>query len=166
MDIFLPIILKLTIFYLGKISGQYQLGMIFHTMYLELSPCHSFHIIHQIYQQFTDLFAMQKIAADIYERRLRNNGTDNVQMVLGLFHLVMLYLGALGYIMAGSGISELFAVAYAPNTIKHILSGHAFSRARRAHMLAFTALGQIICDGPVQNEKKKYKEYADSIFEE
>ena len=39
---------------------------------------------------------------------------------LGGFHNVMSYMGAIGYIMGGSGIGELGEEVYAPNSVKHI----------------------------------------------
>jgi len=42
--------------------------------------------------------------------------------------------------MDGSGISSLFETIYGPNSVKHILTGHAIARANRAHMLVESAL--------------------------
>ena len=44
---------------------------------------------------------------------------------LGGFHTVMSYLGAVGKVMKGSGIEELFNQVYAENTVQHIISGKA-----------------------------------------
>ena len=59
---------------------------------------------------------------------------------LGDFHTLMSYLGAIGKVMKGSGIEELFNDVYAENTVQHIISGKAVSRALRAHLLAESSL--------------------------
>lgn len=57
----------------------------------------------------------------------------------------MSYLGAIGYVMEGSGLEDLWSTAYASLSVKKMLSGHAFSRSIRAHILSFTAIAIIIC---------------------
>ena len=56
----------------------------------------------------------------------------------------MSYLGAIGKVMKGSGIEELFNDVYAENTVQHIISGKAVSRALRGHLLAESALISIL----------------------
>lgn len=63
---------------------------------------------------------------------------------LGGFHMLMSFLGSIGTIMDGSGLAELLATVYASNTVDHMLTGHAFSRAIRGHLLVYAALGTII----------------------
>ena len=48
---------------------------------------------------------------------------------LGGFHLLMSYLGSVGYIMSGTGIETLWETVYAGNTVIHKLTGHAYVRA-------------------------------------
>lgn len=64
----------------------------------------------------------------------------NVVISLGGFHLLMSYLGAIGHIMSGSGLEELWNTVYAKTTITHMISGHAYSRAVRAHILTYQTL--------------------------
>ena len=52
---------------------------------------------------------------------------------LGGFHLLMSFMGAFGNIMAGSGIEDLWGTVYAPSSVPHMSTGHAFARALRAH---------------------------------
>lgn len=47
--------------------------------------------------------------------------------------------------MDGSGLEDLWSTTYASLSAKKMLSGHAFSRSLRAHILTFTALGIVIC---------------------
>ena len=46
--------------------------------------------------------------------------------------------------MSGSGLQELLEVAYATNTVSHMMSGKAVSRAVRGHMLVDAALNTIL----------------------
>lgn len=76
-----------------------------------------------------------------------NNPTfANVFVRLGGFHLLMSFLGAIGYIMAGSGLKDLFTTIYAENSVKKMLAGHAYARAIRAHMLSHLSLAHIILE--------------------
>lgn len=63
---------------------------------------------------------------------------------LGGFHLLMSFMGGIGYIMAGSGLKELWSTIFAPNSVIHMLGGHAYSRALRAHFLTYLALADYI----------------------
>lgn len=83
---------------------------------------------HPLYMKGRDL-------AEGLKDHFKDKYMKHPQMVLGLFHLLMSYAGAIGYVMGGSGIEELFATA--PSTVKHMLTGHAFARSMRAHMLAY-----------------------------
>ena len=64
---------------------------------------------------------------------------------LGTFHLQMSFLGAIGYLMAGSGLREIMELVFAPNAVVHILSGKAYARAVRAHLLVDAALNALFC---------------------
>lgn len=68
----------------------------------------------------------------------------NVILRLGGFHILMSYLGAIGHIMDGSGLKEVLSTIFAEPSTKHILSGHAYSRAVRGHILIHAALARII----------------------
>ena len=48
--------------------------------------------------------------------------------------------------MQVSGIEELFAEVYAENSVEHIISGKAVSRALRAHFLVHSALKCLLFD--------------------
>eukprot|EP00794_Sanderia_malayensis_P012470 gene12470-13758_t len=64
----------------------------------------------------------------------------NIVARLGGFQTVVSFLGSIGKMMKGSGIEELFAEVYAENSVEHIISGKAVSRALRAHFLVESAL--------------------------
>lgn len=69
---------------------------------------------------------------------------DSVIIRLGGFHLLMSYLGAIGYVMAGSGLKELLSVICAPVSVDKMLTGHAYARAVRGHLLAQLALAKFV----------------------
>ena len=54
---------------------------------------------------------------------------------LGGFHTLMSFLGSIGHLMKGSGFEEILGVLYGKNTVEHIMSGKAYARALRGHVL-------------------------------
>ena len=82
----------------------------------------------------------------------------NITCRLGGFHTVMSFLGSIGYLMDGSGIGELFEEIYAENSVIHMLSGKAYARALRAHLLVQNALFSIIIDYLIDEDR------IDSVF--
>jgi hypothetical protein len=56
-----------------------------------------------------------------------------IVVMLGSFHGRMSFLGCMGYLMEEAGLVEVLEQIYAPNTVKHIISGKAVSRAMTAH---------------------------------
>lgn len=59
---------------------------------------------------------------------------------LGGFQTLMSFLDSVGAIMKGSGLENLLSVVYAENSVMHILSGKAISRAIRGHILVESSL--------------------------
>lgn len=64
----------------------------------------------------------------------------NMVCMLGGFHLLMSFIGSIGMLMKASGLEEAMEQVYGKNTVPHIISGKAISRALRAHFLAESAL--------------------------
>lgn len=85
-------------------------------------------------------------AHDIVNNADATSAVKNVIIRLGGFHLLMSFLGSIGYIMAGSGLQDLLKVIFAANSVEKIMSGHAYSRAVRAHVLSHLALAKKIMD--------------------
>lgn len=52
----------------------------------------------------------------------------------------MCFLGSIGTLMAGSGLTDAFETCYGPNAVIHIMSGKAIARALRGHFLVDAAL--------------------------
>lgn len=90
----------------------------------------------------------------------------NVVVRLGGFHLLMSYLGAIGYIMADSGLEALWSIVYAPQSVKQMLSGHAFARAMRAHILTFTALGIAVAKSATSDKTCEHRDYMSSFLKD
>lgn len=65
---------------------------------------------------------------------------------LGGFHLLMSFLGSIGYIMSGSGLQEAMELVYAKNSVVHIMNGHAYERAMRCHFLIQIVLSKLLFD--------------------
>ncbi|CAH2085135.1 unnamed protein product [Euphydryas editha] len=86
----------------------------------------------------------------------------NVVVRLGGFHMLMSFLGSIGHIMAGSGIEDLWGTVYAAESVKQMLSGHAYARALRAHIMCFTALGILICKS--LNPTTEFKTFINEYF--
>ena len=59
---------------------------------------------------------------------------------LGGFHTFMSFLGSVGKVMMGSGLEELFEEVYSEDTVKHMISGKAYARSLRAHLMTQSAL--------------------------
>lgn len=59
---------------------------------------------------------------------------------LGGFHTMMSFLGSIGTMMKGSGLSECLETIYGANAVKHMMSGKALSRALRGHFLIESVL--------------------------
>jgi len=66
-----------------------------------------------------------------------------IVLLLGGFHTEMSMLGAIGVIMAGSGLKEMLAQVYAEGSVDKMLSGKAVARAVRGHLLIDSALNII-----------------------
>ena len=45
----------------------------------------------------------------------------NVVCRLGVFHMLMSYLGSTGHVMSGSGLYQALETCYGPNAVKHML---------------------------------------------
>lgn len=79
-------------------------------------------------------------ASEIIKSANPNDIIKNIHTRPGLFHFLMAFLGGIGFIMKGRGIEDLWEKIYGKNTVQHMMSGHAFSRAIRANLLTFAGL--------------------------
>lgn len=88
---------------------------------------------------------------------------SKVVVRLGGFHLLMSFLGTIGYVMNGSGIEELLSTVYASNSIVHILSGHSYSRSIRAFFLVQEAITHLALQHELQFSDKDIS-YLQNVF--
>ena len=72
---------------------------------------------------------------------------SSVVVRLGGFHLFMSFMGAIGNIMAGSGLKELWCIIYTKDSTPKRLTGHHYARALRSHFLTPIALQKTLFDG-------------------
>ena len=70
----------------------------------------------------------------------------SITLLLGTFHTTMNLLRCIGVIMEKSGLTELLEQIYGENTVQHILTGKAYSRALRGHLIADTGLNALIVE--------------------
>ena len=68
----------------------------------------------------------------------------NVVCRLGGFHTLMSFLGSIGTLMAGSGLSNVLETVYGKNGVEHMMTGKAITRAIRGHFLIDAALNMIL----------------------
>lgn len=86
-----------------------------------------------------------------------NDPESKIVLKIGGFHTMMSFLGAIGHLMDGSGLSDLLSLIYATDKVPHLLSGKAISRAIRGHLLVDSALhalllSQLFTRGPLPKE--------------
>ena len=55
--------------------------------------------------------------------------------------------------MAGSGLADILEEIFAPNVIQHIISGKAYARALRGHLLIYAALQKLIFNDMVNQDQ-------------
>jgi hypothetical protein len=78
--------------------------------------------------------------------------SPNRQIVLKLggFHTLMSFIGYLGQLMEGLGLQDLLNLVYATNTVPHMLSGMAISRAIRGLFLVESAVMFVLINTDIQ----------------
>ena len=76
----------------------------------------------------------------VIESEPADSDLRQVVLRLGSFHREMSFIGSIGHLIAESGLKKLLELIYAPNAVKHILTGKAIARAVRAHLLVDVVL--------------------------
>ncbi|XP_022204652.2 uncharacterized protein LOC111061263 [Nilaparvata lugens] len=82
-------------------------------------------------------------AMDIVGASDKDSKISKTVVRLGGFHLLMSYMGAIGKIMEGSGLEDLWGTVYGKATVSHMMNGHAYDRCLRAFTLTVAALMNI-----------------------
>ena len=83
-------------------------------------------------------------ASEIIANAPDNSHLKEIVLLLGCFHTLMNFLGAVGYLMNGTGLKDILQVIYGENAVQHVLTGKAVQRAIRGHLLVNKRLGQMI----------------------
>ena len=83
-------------------------------------------------------------AMTIIENEASGSPLKSIVLRLGGFHVLMSFLGAIGHLMAGSGLEEILKLVYASNAVTKMLEGKAVSRAIRGHFLVDGALNTLL----------------------
>lgn len=83
-------------------------------------------------------------AMSIIEGEPSDSPLKSIILRLGGFHVLMSFLGAIGYLMSGSGLEGILQLVYAPNTVPKMLEGKAIARAIRGHFLVDGALNTLL----------------------
>lgn len=68
-------------------------------------------------------------ARDIISSVDSQSDLASINVRLGGFHLLMSFMGSIGYITDGSGLQDLFNVVYAASSTEKMLTGHSYARA-------------------------------------
>lgn len=68
----------------------------------------------------------------------------SIVLRLGGLHTEMSFLGSMGATMQGSGLEEVLEAIYAKNSIPHMMTGKAISRAIRGHLIVDYALNTML----------------------
>ena len=81
---------------------------------------------------------------------------------LGGFHLLKSFLGSIGMVMADSGLQEVIQLVYpGSTTAEHILSGGAYAKAIRFHLLASAGIAKFVLRGVFSEQE--YEDMEDFI---
>lgn len=96
-------------------------------------------------------------ARTIIENESVDSPIKRIVLCLGGFHMKMSFLGAIGHIMAGSGLDVVLAQIYAENSVVHMLSGKAYARAIRGYLMVDSALNSILLDDILNDDELSAK---------
>ena len=69
---------------------------------------------------------------------------SSIVLRLGGLHTEISFLGAIGFLMQGSGLEDILEVIYPKNTVPHMLSGKDISRAIRGHFSVDSVLNAML----------------------
>ena len=67
-----------------------------------------------------------------------------IVLMLGNFHTIFHLLGCIGFLMAGSGLSNILGEVHGECTVTQMLFGKAYSRALRGHLMVDQVLSIML----------------------
>ena len=74
-----------------------------------------------------------------------------IVLMLGNFHTIFNLLGCIGFLMAGSGLSNILGEVYGECTVTQMLFGKAYSRALRGHLMVDQVLSIMLFEKTMQH---------------
>lgn len=83
-------------------------------------------------------------AITILQNEPTNSPLKFLVLKFGGFYTKMSFIGSIGYLMSGSGLTYLFEIVYASTAVSHMLGGKAIARAVRGNYLVDTTFTAII----------------------
>ncbi|KAJ8887374.1 hypothetical protein PR048_013589 [Dryococelus australis] len=85
-------------------------------------------------------------AMDIVSQADKVDELSKVIVRLGGCHLLMSYMEAVGKIMDGSGMEQMWGEVFSKNAVVHMANGHFYARALRAHSVSQVAITHLILE--------------------
>ena len=80
----------------------------------------------------------------IIENEPSGSRVKNLVVKIGGFHKIMSFVGCKGHLMANTGLREALESIYAKNSVDHMMSGKAISRALRGHFIVDAVLTGLL----------------------
>lgn len=91
-------------------------------------------------------------AAEIIANAPQNCHLKSVVLMLGCFHTFMNVLGAIGTLMAGTGLNTILEEVYGANAVLHMMTGKSVQRAFRGHLLVNKCLNEMIISEVIEEQ--------------
>ena len=67
--------------------------------------------------------------------------------------------------MSGSGLEEVWRQVYSENTVPHLMSGKAYSRALRGYVLVHSALHDLLLDEMISSLPQEERSKIESAYD-
>ena len=97
---------------------------------------------------------------------IATNKSLHILCRLGGFHTLMSFLGSIGTLMKGSGLTECLQTIYGENAVTYVESGKAISRALRGHFLVQSALYGLLLDEILCDEREDKQDDTENAEDE
>lgn len=107
----------------------------------------------------------------IIQNEVENSPLKKIVLLLGGFHTQMSFLGTIGKLCEGLGLEDILETVYATNSVPHILSGKAYSRAIRGCFMVDLALNKLFMEeleprNSTEAEWQQTLSQAESLFDD
>ena len=75
---------------------------------------------------------------------------------LGRFQSLMSFIGSIGYVMGGSGLEDVFTEVYAADSVLHMLSRKAYTRAEREYIHVDSPLNNMLIEDVMPSLERRH----------